>query len=267
MSKGIIGMDILHKLAERVSERARQKRGGTFRQVVCLDENTRILDLGSESGTNISKVLRGSRVRPENVYIADIKPELIEEGKRKHGFTPVLIDEAKGLPFEDGYFDVVFCSSVIEHVTVAKEEVWKLRSGSEFRRRSLERQQGFATEIARLGKQYFVQTPYRYFLIESHTWLPLLSFVPRRLLIPLLRVTNRIWIKRTQPDWNLLTKPDLGRMFPGAKVLSERWFGLTKSIMAVGHGTASDEGRKQESPESQLPADSSFRRKGSVDPR
>jgi SAM-dependent methyltransferase len=224
---------MLSNLARKISEHARHKRGVTFRKLFELDDTTKILDLGSESGTNISKILHGSSVKPSNVYIADIKPEAIEAGRIKHGFTPVLIDEAAGLPFEDAYFDIVFCSSVIEHVTVNKDEVWKLKSALDFRSKSLVRQQQFASEIVRLGKSYFVQTPYRYFFVESHTWLPFLSFVPRRLLIPILRITNRYWIKSTQPDWNLLTKTELAAMFPGAIVLSERFFGFTKSIMAV----------------------------------
>lgn len=242
-------MAILQKFVESISKRSRERRGAMVREMRFLDENTRILDLGSESGTHISQVLQGSSVSPGNVYIADIDPKLLEEGRQKHGFVPVVIDEGKGLPFEDGYFDVVFCSSVIEHVTVPKDDVWKLKSGSEFRRRALERQQQFAREVARLGKIYFVQTPYRHFLIESHTWLPFLSFIPRQLLVPLLRLTNRFWIKTTKPDWNLLTKSELCNMFPGAILLSERWCGLTKSIIAVGQGAVSNGSQKLDSQE------------------
>ena len=50
--------------------------------------------------------------------------------------------------------------SVIEHVTLPKSEVWTTRSGKEFRERSLAHQRAFAREIQRVGRQFFVQTPY-----------------------------------------------------------------------------------------------------------
>lgn len=58
---------------------------------------------------------------------------------------------------------------MIEHVTVPKARVWELRSGVQFRREARERQRAFADEVRRLGRQYFVQTPYRHFPIESHS--------------------------------------------------------------------------------------------------
>lgn len=204
-----------------------------FRATFHLDESTKILDLGSESGAHIHMVLQGTPVNPANVYIADIDPALIAQGNRRYGYVPVLISEAGRLPFDDGFFDIVYCSSVIEHVTVPKGEIWSLTSGKEFRRRALLRQKIFADEVRRLGKQYFVQTPYKHFPIESHTWLPLAAWLPRRLLLPLLRVTNRFWPKKTQPDWYLLNRRELAGLFEDATIVEETSLGLTKSIMAV----------------------------------
>jgi len=224
---------MIAKLVNEFSTRARQRRAGIFRSIFELGAETRILDLGSESGLNIFTVLRGTAVKPENVYIADIEPTLIEKGQRDFGFVPVLIGETEKLPFKDGFFDIVFCSSVIEHVTVPKDLVWASKSGFKFRREALVRQTEFAQEVQRLGRQFFVQTPYRFFPIESHTWFPLLSFVPRRTLIPILRILNKFWIKKTKPDWNLLTKKELAGMFKDSRIVCERSFGMIKSIMAI----------------------------------
>ena len=92
-----------------------------FRDAFVLDENTKILDLGSESGSNIAAVIRGTGVRNENVYIADIQEDAVRKGGREFGFVPVVIDESEQLDFEDRFFDIVYCSSVIEHVTVRAE--------------------------------------------------------------------------------------------------------------------------------------------------
>jgi SAM-dependent methyltransferase len=221
------------KFVNTFSRKAREKRASVFRNNFLFDENTKILDLGSEAGSNIYTVLRGTPVKPENVYIADIDSSLIEKGARTYGFIPVLINESGQLPFDDGFFDIVYCSSVIEHVTVPKDQVWSMYSGKKFKEKSLNRQKIFANEIKRLGKQYFVQTPYRHFPVESHSWLPFIAWLPRIILIPVLRVTNRFWVKRTSPDWNLLNQKEMSNLFERAKIVSEKSIGLTKSIMAI----------------------------------
>jgi SAM-dependent methyltransferase len=224
---------MINGLFRAFSRRAREKRARLFRESFALDENTRILDLGSESGANIHAVLRGTPVRPGNVYIADIRPHLIAEGHAKYGYVPVLVDEAAPLPFPDGYFDIVFCSSVIEHVTLPKKEIWREYSGRRFRERSRVRQIEFAREIARLGRQFFVQTPYRHFPIEPHSWLPFVAWLPRWALLPVLRLSHVVWVTRTNPDWYLLDKREMAETFRDARLLEEKWLGLTKSLMAV----------------------------------
>ncbi len=215
------------------SARARAGRAALFRRQFVLDEKTTILDLGSETGANIRAVLQGTAVRPENVHIADIDARRVAEGQRRYGFTPVVIGETGTLPFPDQYFQIVYCSSVIEHVTVAKEQVWRLRNGKVFKRLAREHQRAFAAEIRRLGRQYFVQTPNIGFPIESHSWLPMIGYLPRSLQVPVLRVTNRLWVKRTAPDWCLFNRLELSELFPEARIVNEKSFGLTKSLMAV----------------------------------
>jgi len=226
-------MNLVSKIINDLSKKAREKRAFIFRNNFLLDENTKILDLGSETGANIHSVLRGTSVKPENVYIADIDPLLIEKGKNEYHFVPVLINESEQLSFDGGFFDIVYCSSVIEHVTVPKDQVWSMYSGKEFKEKSLNRQKIFANEIQRLGKQYFVQTPYKHFPLESHSWLPLIAWLPRIILIPVLKVTNIFWLKRTNPDWNLLNKREMSSLFEDAEIIPEKVLGLIKSIMAI----------------------------------
>jgi len=224
---------LISQMFEDFSSQARSERAALFRQMFGLGERTRILDLGSESGANIHAVLEGTPVKPENTYIADISAAALERGRLRYGFVPVLVDQSGKLPFPDGYFDIVYCSSVIEHVTIPKEQVWTLRSGKEFRERALVHQREFAREIQRVGRQFFVQTPYRWFVLESHSWLPFVSWLPRRAQLPVLKVARRFWPKATHPDWYLLNKREFSSMFEGAEIRAEKWLGLTKSIMAV----------------------------------
>ena len=95
-------------------------------------------------------------------------------------------------------------------------------------------QKRFAEEIRRVGKRYFVQTPYKYFPIESHTWTPfIIVFFPRRFQVALIKFLNRFWPKKTNPDWNLLTIQNMRQLFPDSQIITERSFGFVKSIMAI----------------------------------
>jgi len=225
--------NLVETLSQRISANARRKRAGLFRAAFQLSETTRILDLGSQSGAHIHGVLAGTPVRPENTYIADIDAAALERGREKYGFNPVNIGQSGELPFPDGFFDIVYCSSVIEHVTVNKAQVWSMRSGKEFRELSLAHQHDFAREIRRVGRQFFVQTPYKYFIIEAHSWLPFVGWLPRRLIVPILKGSRRVWPKKAVPDWHLLNRRQLASMFEDAQIREEKWLGLTKSLMAV----------------------------------
>lgn len=215
------------------SKKSREKRAQIFRDNFEVREDTTILDIGSEDGSNINFVLQETKFRHENVYIADIDKTAIEKGEKNFGFKSVLLDESGKLPFADEFFDIVYCSSVIEHATVSKSEMWNIKNSRQFREISFEKQKLLAEEIRRVGKSYFVQTPSRNFPVESHSWLPFVAFLPRPMLLKTLKTSNRFWIKKTIPDYNLLDKKEMKRLFPDAEILTEKKFGLVKSIIAI----------------------------------
>lgn len=229
-------MNPITETVKKFSAEARKKRAEIFKNYFRIDEDTKILDLGSENGSNIFTILKGSNYRSQNIYIADIDANAVEEGNRLYGFNAVVINEDGKIPFADKFFDIVYSSSVIEHVTVSKSEIWNLKNGKEFKKAAFRRQKEFAEEIIRLGKQYFVQTPCKSFPVESHTWLPAVGYLPRELFVPFLKISNRFWVKRSAPDFNLLGREEMKELFPNAEVILEKKFGLTKSIMAVKSG-------------------------------
>jgi SAM-dependent methyltransferase len=212
------------------SARARSKRGRIFRDYLRPTEQDRILDLGGATGAHLAGIVPFRR----NVHVADISPDALADAEREFGFKGVLLDETGRVPFPDSYFDIVFCSSVIEHVTVDKEAVDSYQATDQFVREAFKRQREFAKEIQRIGRRYFVQTPNKYFPIESHTWLPVIVvFLPRGLQIGIITFMNKWWPKKTIPDWNLLTKAHMRELFPDAEIVVEKSFGFTKSVIAV----------------------------------
>ena len=118
--------------------------------------------------------------------------------------------------FSDKSFDIVFSNSVIEHV------------GDE------SKQADFASEVIRLGKAYWVQTPSNYWPLEPHTgvigyWL-LPEFMRQNL--------HRKWEKKL-PVWTemvrgttVLSKNRMRELFPESQLYIERKFLLEKSYAA-----------------------------------
>jgi len=95
-------------------------------------------------------------------------------------------------------------------------------------------QWAFAGEIRRIAEGYYVQTPFKYFNIESHSWLPgMIVFLPRPVLVHPLRFMNNFWPKQISPDWRLLTEAEFTQMFPIAKIEREISLGFVKSLMAI----------------------------------
>lgn len=179
---------------------------------------TRILDVGGSPA-----IWEFAPVRPR-ITFANL-PSAVDRG-RKDGLW-VAADGCL-LPFRDREFDIAFSNSVIEHVG------------------SAENQRRFASEMARVAKSYWVQTPNRRALVEMHSMLPLVHFMPKRWQAALIRrFSPWQWIARPTPeqkefffahvlhDLRLLNGRELGALFSDAKILHERFAGLPKSLIAT----------------------------------
>jgi cyclopropane fatty-acyl-phospholipid synthase-like methyltransferase len=228
-SPGSSWRSLLRTLGTEYSVRARRGRARLFLQTFDIKPTDRVLDLGGSDGAHIAALGLTA-----HIFVADIDHDAVEAGAKKYGYTPVPLDASGHLPFPDGYFDVVFCSSVIEHVTVPQDEVYDVTSTGEFRSRARRSQQSFADEIRRVSKRFFVQTPYRYFPLESHTWLPgVVAVLPRPWQIEVIRRSARWWPKSSIPDFHLLNVGEFQGLFPDAHVVREKSAGITKSLIAI----------------------------------
>jgi hypothetical protein len=125
--------------------------------------------------------------------------------------------------FADGEFDLVFSNSTIEHVGDIDDQIC------------------MAQEIQRVGKNYFVQTPNRYFPIEPHFLFPWFQFLPIRTRVWLLqnfsfsrsgKVEDRAVALAMVKEIRLLTTEEMRSLFPGAKIYKEFFGGFVKSIVA-----------------------------------
>lgn len=219
---------MLRHIGEAYSRHRRHRRAQILRERQSLYPKHALLDLGGGDGTHIGLIW------PDHpcITVADLDQAALACAREK-GFRTVHLDASGRLPFADKEFDFVFCSSVIEHVTGPKAEAIAMTDGTEFSRRAWHCQVLFASEIRRIAHGYWVQTPNRYFLFESHSWLPgIVSFLPRPALVWLLARFARFWPKATLPDWHLLSAVEMTTLFPQAEIIREHSLGMTKSLIA-----------------------------------
>ena len=221
---------MLWRLFRTFSARQRARRGQMFLDSFDISPETRILDLGGGTGGHIASILKG----PADVTVADISESDLAQAADRGYHTVRLAGDEDVLPFADNQFDIVFCSSVIEHVTGPKDEMRWMTDDRRFNQNADRYQGQFASELRRVARGYFVQTPYKYFIVESHSWLPVfIVMMPRWLMVPTIRFTNRFWPKGTRPDFRLFTRRQMQTLFPDSEIASERVMGLTKSLIAI----------------------------------
>jgi ubiquinone/menaquinone biosynthesis C-methylase UbiE len=220
----------MKKIFSKYHEKWAKEKINFFLSNIHLPHNSSILDLGGNNGTFMERFKNYFKDNYK-IIIADIDERALLLASQK-GYKTQYIDGGKDkFPFEDGSIDCIFCNSVIEHVTVPKDEVWE--TNNNFKERSLVTQKNFADEIRRCAKSYYVQTPHRHFPIEAHTWFPFIAFLPRFMQIKLIRLLNKYWFKKTRPDWNLLDEKQMKELFPDAKIIVNRKMGFKKEIIAL----------------------------------
>jgi SAM-dependent methyltransferase len=186
------------RIASPIAARARARRHAAFFGLTGIVPGMRVLDVGC--GT---LGLRG--LEPDlEITGVDLSPRPTYPG-------PFLqADVTEGLPYADGEFDLVYSSSVVEHVPPP-------------------RRTAFAAEVARVGRGLYVQTPARGFPVEPHSLLPFAHWLPA----PVRKPYWRLGAQGFWEDIDLLTRTSMRHLFPGTDVHAERLGPLAKSWIAI----------------------------------
>jgi SAM-dependent methyltransferase len=222
--------NLLRRAAARSSTDCRTRRARLFLDRLRPSAGDKILDVGGGKGGYLAGILPYR----STVTIADVDPAVLKIAADTYGFGTVQLDGSATFAIGDKAYDVVFCSSVIEHITGPRDVIFGITDSAEFAASAREAQANFARELRRVAKRYFVQTPYKYFPVEPHSFLPFfIVLLPRRWQIRLLAFFGRHWIKSVQADFRLLTIGEMRALFPDAEIVLERYCGFVKSIVAI----------------------------------
>ena len=136
------------------------------------------------------------------------------------GFKSIKGDACNLEAMADKTYDLVFSNSVIEHLF------------------SIENQQKMANEVKRVGKNYYIQTPNKFFPIEPHWVFPFFQFLPFGLKVFLTQNFNLGHIPKAKTkqeaidlvnEVNLLSKKELENLFSESKLYIEKFMGFHKS--------------------------------------
>jgi SAM-dependent methyltransferase len=184
------------RLAGPAAARARRRRHERLFRLTGLQPGMRILDVGCG-------VLGLRALEPDlDITGLDLRPAPGYPG-------PFVVADATDLPFEDGSFDLVHASSVIEHVAPG-------------------RRAALAREVQRVGRGYLVQTPAYSFPIEPHALIPFVHWLPPR-------PRRVVWERAAVGPWEeiaLLRRSEMTALF-GHPPVAERIGPVVKSWTAV----------------------------------
>lgn len=222
----LLGLTDVSK-ADSYINRIREKRISLFRKFISdMGRPVTILDIGGT--VDFWRLAHFGNLYCHNggvVYCCEITVLNIFEQKSEFmNIRCVVVDGTDLSRYEDNSFDVVFSNSVIEHVKDREK---------------------MASEMLRVGKSVFLQTPSNLCLIEPHFMMPLFQFYPdflKALLIQRFALGRREKVKcyedalEEAKSVKLLSRKELINLFNGCSVYTEKMFWIPLSYIVYKGG-------------------------------
>ena len=78
-----------------------------------IPKNARILEVGANVGNNLVHL---QKMGYKNLYGIELNPEIVELARERVSGFSIIQGDALDIPFKDGFFDLVFTSTVLVHI-------------------------------------------------------------------------------------------------------------------------------------------------------
>lgn len=187
--------------------------------VLARQPTCRILDIGGTVAywADLADLWRGRDIRFQLLNLAS---ESVDDPR----FTSIAGDARNLDAFADQSVDIIHSNSVIEHVGRWSD------------------MKAMASEVHRVGRHYFVQTPAFGFPIEPHFRFPFFHWLPEAVRVRLVMSRACGYYPRARSvdeamhyieDATILDSRRFHRLFPEAEIVRERVGPLTKSFVAI----------------------------------
>jgi SAM-dependent methyltransferase len=211
-------------LFKKLSDVSRSRKIRLFFETFRPTEQTKILDVGAEVDPNGKRGLQFIDLHPwKNMLSAiNLSAEHIAAIKQLYPKIDAKVGDACALPWPDKYFDVVYSNAVIEHVG------------------DFDRQKQMAAEIMRVGKQWFVTTPNRWYPFEFHMRLPFVTWLPGDMYLRVGRIISYNHVSKKyvfgikHDGLRLMTTRELKLCFPSSEIIRQRVTFKAETLIAIG---------------------------------
>jgi hypothetical protein len=198
------GESAFRSVLKNLSYRSRTKKFDLLMSVFRARPEDRVLDVGASGEVFLQYSLEDIYPFPKRIVAGGYEAREIVSARRHYPQPQYALFDGCALPFPDQSFDLVFSNAVIEHI---------LGPG---------RQEKFAREIMRVGKNWFVTTPNYWYPFETHHHLPFFQFLPRPLQMQYNRLLGTHIPKGTVQELGLLSARQLRRLFPTSRIVPVR---------------------------------------------
>jgi hypothetical protein len=208
-------------LAVRVATRVRAKLYRDFIDECSVSSDNTILDVGVTSDQSYSSSNYLETLHPQKDKITACGLDDATFLERLYPGLRFVFGNGLELPFEDGSFDFVHSSAVLEHVG------------------SFANQNRFVNECARVARKgFFLTTPNRWFPIEFHTQLPVVHWLPKQQARKVFKAIGLEFFA-DEANLNLMSRKELkfiGQRIAGYRVdvLHGKLLGWPSNLLLVG---------------------------------
>ena len=132
----------------------------------------------------------------------------------------IIIGDGRDTKLPDNSYDIVMSNATLEHVG------------------NFNKQKEFVKELHRISnKRCIISTPNRFYPIDTHTMLPLIHWMPKKLHRKFLKLINQNFLSKEE-NLNLISSSEIKKIcklnnFKNFKILKMKYYSFTSNLILI----------------------------------